>query len=993
MEPVHPERLKLETRDPTRLFQELMRFRVREILLVSSLYGSFTLSEDGSLYESLLNEYLGLGLTHMPNLTRVSSGEEALALAGESGRFDLIICSLRLEDMHAVELVQCLREGGVGAPVVLLTYDSRELASLVQGGGAAVFDRVFMWQGDFRVLLAIIHSVEDRANLESDTALAGVQSVILIEDDVRFYSSYLPLFYTAVFEHTADLIAEGVNPAHRLLRMRARPKIILCGNYEEAWRYFERYHETILGVVCDIEFPRGGAVDPEAGFGFARSVIESHGDIPVLLQSHDAACRARAERAGASFLRKDSPTLLGDLKEYMVEYFGFGDFVFRRSGGAEVARAADLRTLEEELRTVPDECIAHHGQRNDFSRWLKARTEFDLAHRLRPVKVSDYSSIEEVRAHLVTSIQAHRRERQRGKVVDFDRDSFDPARSFARIGGGSLGGKGRGLAFANALLADAARGEQAGVRIAVPPSVVLGTEVFDRFLELNDLRGFAIHADDDGEILGRFLKARFPEDDANALRAYLDSADYPLSVRSSSLLEDSQFMPFAGVYETFMLPNNHRDPGVRLGELLDGVRRVYASTFFQSAKSYLRSTPYRLEEEKMAVIVQKLVGTPHGDRYYPDFSGVARSYNFYPTAPMTPDDGIAVVAIGLGKQVMDGGATVRFCPRYPRHVMQFADVEEGVQYSQRTFYALGLPDPGIARDRRESARLVVEDLERAEKDGVLAAVGSTYSRENHAIYDDISREGLRVVTFAPILKNDRFPLSQIIERQLDLGRRGMSGPVEIEFAVNLKSGPGGAAEFHLLQLRPMVIDREVERLSVTEVPREALVCHSTQALGHGASEDIRDLVVIDPGRFERADSPRVAREVGRLNAMLAEQGRPYVLISVGRLGSADPWLGVPVRWDEISGARTIVEAPLRDIRVAPSQGGHFFQNLAASQIGFLTVGERDVDGFVDWDWLARQPAQYEGPFVRLLRFEQPLCVFVDGQRSRGLVMKPGAGRA
>jgi CheY-like chemotaxis protein len=991
---VHPERLKLDAKDPTRLFQELMRFRVREILLVSSLYGSFTLSEDGSLYESLLNEYLGLGLTHMPNVTRVSSGAEALALAAEPGRFDLVICSLRLEDMHAAEMVQRMRGEGVTTPVIVLTYESRELASLVQGGRAEVFDHVFIWQGDFRVLLAIIHSVEDRANLERDTALVGVQSIILIEDDVKFYSSYLPLFYTAVFEHTADLIAEGVNPAHRLLRMRARPKIILCGSYEEAWYYFERYHETILGVVSDIEFPRDNDLDPEAGFRFARNVIQSHGDIPVLLQSHEADNRARAEGVGASFLRKDSPTLLGDLKQYMVEHFGFGDFVFRLDDGTEVARAADLRSLEEALLVVPDECVSHHGQRNDFSRWLKARTEFDLAHRLRPVKVSDYRSVGEVRAHLVASIQAHRRERQRGRVVDFDRDSFDPARSFARIGGGSLGGKGRGLAFANTLLSAAGgEAEHGGVRIAVPPSVVIGTEVFDRFLEANDLLGFAIHAHDDREILERFLQARFPEDDAEALRAYLEAARHPLSVRSSSLLEDSQFMPFAGVYETFMLPNNHHDLRVRLGELLDGVRRVYASTFYQSAKSYLRSTPYRLEEEKMAVIVQKLVGVAHGDRYYPAFSGVARSYNFYPTAPMTPNDGIAVVAIGLGKQVVDGGATVRFCPRYPRHLIQFSDVDDGVQYSQRTFYALELPEPGRARDRREPARLVVESLERAERDGVLTVVGSTYSPENRAIYDDITREGPRVVTFAPILKNDLFPLSAILERQLALGRQGMSGPVEIEFAVNLPVAPGETPEFSLLQLRPMVIDREVERLSVAEVPREALVCRSTQVLGHGTSEDIHDMVVVDPERFERAASPRVAREVGRINGVLSEQARPYVLISVGRLGSADPWLGVPVRWDEINGARTIVEVPMRDMRVAPSQGGHFFQNLAASQIGYLTVVDGDAEGFVDWEWLARQPAEYEGPYVRLLRFPQPLRVFVDGHRARGLVIKPGAGGA
>ena len=990
MRTAHPEDLGPAPRNAAQLFQELMRFRVREILLISSPYDAFTLSEDGSLYESLLDEYVGFGLTHMPNLTHVSRGDEALSLAEEPGRFDLIISSLHLEDMHSVEMVHRLREQSIDTPVVLLTYDNRELASLLHGDRARVFDRVFAWQGDFRILLAIINLVEDRANFERDTALVGVQSIILIEDDVKFYSSYLPLIYTAVFEQTADLIAEGVNPAHKLLRMRARPKIILCSTYEEAWEYFEQYHETILGVVCDIEFPRAGGPDVAAGFDFARNVIQSHGDIPVLLQSHDAANRARAEEVGASFLRKDSPTLLRDLKQYMMEHFGFGDFIFRGPDGTEVQRAEDLRALEDALLEVPDESIAYHGRRNDFSRWLKARTEFDLAHRLRPSKVSDYGSIAELRTHLLESIRQHRRGHQRGRVVDFDADTFDPARSFARVGGGSLGGKARGLAFANTLLATGALDtESTGVRISVPPAIVLGTDVFDRFIEDNDLLAFAIRCNDDAEILDRFRAAAFPREETDALLTYLGAVHYPLSVRSSSLLEDSQFMPFAGVYETFMLPNNHRDAAVRLEQLLDSVRRVYASTFYQSAKHYLRSTPYRLEEEKMAVVVQQLVGAPHGDRYYPDVSGVARSYNFYPADPMTPEDGIAVVAIGLGKHVVDGRATVRFCPRYPRHLIQFSSVEDGVGYSQRTFYALELPAPDTATAPAEPGRLVVESLERAEQDGVLGAIGSTYSRENNALYDGISRDGTRVVTFAPILKSGLFPLAEIVERELAAGRRGMSGPVEIEFAVNLSVPSGTPREFFLLQIRPMAIDREVERLAVVDVAPESLVCRSTQVLGHGASDNILDVVVVDPDRFDRAQSVVVARELALVNTELEQQSKPYLLITIGRLGSADPWLGVPVRWDEISGARVIIETQMRGMRIVPSQGGHFFQNLVASGIGYLTVDGDNSESFVDWNWLAGAPGDYRGTYVRHLRLHDPLRVVVDGQRGRGLVAKPG----
>jgi len=989
MESGRTNRLKLETGHSAQLFQGLMRFRVRGVLLVSNLYDFFTLSEDGSLYESLINEYLGLGLTTMPSLTRVSRGAEALSLLAEPGRFDLVICSLRLDDMQADQMAREMRSAGITTPVVLLTHDSRELAALLHSGRAALFDRVFVWQGDFRVLLAIISNIEDHANVEHDTALVGVQSIVLIEDDVKFYSSYLPLIYTAIVEQTADVIAEGVNPAHKLLRRRARPKILLCHTYEDAWGHFERYHDTILGVVCDIAFPREGSMDATAGFDFTRSVMQSHADIPVLLQSHDAANGARAAELGVSFRRKDSPTLLRDLKQYMLQHFGFGDFVFRDADGIELKRADDLRTFQEALRVVPDSSLSYHGQRNDFSRWLKARTEFDLAHSLRPMKVSDYGSIAELRSYLVTSIGDRRRESQRGWVVDFDPDTFDAERTFARIGGGSLGGKARGLAFANALLlAGNLEEEWPGVRITTPPSVVLGTDVFDRFLDFNDLAGFAIRCNDDAEILARFREGRFPVAAEEALRAYLVAAHYPLSVRSSSLLEDSQFMPFAGVYDTFMLPNQHRDPGVRLDDLLDAVKRVYASTFYTSAKRYLRSTPYRLEEEKMAVIVQKLVGAKRGDRYYPDFAGAARSYNFYPTAPLTPEDGIAMVAIGLGTQVADGGATVRFCPRHPRNQIQFSRVEEGMRYSQHTFFALALPTEDAVREAGGPLHLAEETLQRAEADGVLAALASTYSNENRVLYDGIARDGPRVVTFAPILKNDLFPLAEIIQRHLELGMRGMSGPVEIEFAVNLSVPEGARREFQLLQLRPMVIDREVERLKVEDAPAKTLVCRSTRVLGNGASDDISDMVVVDRDRFERANSVLAARELGNFNAKLAELGRPYVLIGVGRLGSADPWLGLPVRWDEINAARVIVEAPLRDAAVAPSQGGHFFENLAASGISYLTVGNDDAGEFVDWKWIAGQPVEQEGTYVRHLRLKHPLRVVVDGHQGLGLVIKP-----
>jgi CheY-like chemotaxis protein len=972
-------------------FQDLMPYRVREILLVSSLYDSFILSEDGSFYESLLSEYLGLGLTHMPQITRVSNGSEAVELATKPNRFDLVITSLRAGDMHARELARRIKQVGADTPVVLLTYDNRELNELVDSGGVTEFDKVFIWQGDFRVFLAIIKFVEDRRNIQPDTQLVGVQTIIVIEDNVKFYSSYLPLIYTAVLEHTTDLITEGVNPAHRLLRMRARPKIILCSTYEEAWEYFDRYHSTVLGVISDIVFPRDGKLDKKAGFEFARQVKISHADIAVLLQSRDVSAKAEAEAIGAQFLQKGSAVLLHELRRFMVHHFGFGDFIFRLRDGTVVGRASDLRSLEDQIYVVPDESLEYHGARNDFSIWLKARTEFLLAHRLRPVRLSDFESTAGLREHLISRLREHRREQHRGSIIDYDPDTFDELRSFARVGSGSLGGKARGLGFANSLInAYGLENSFEGVRISVPPSVILGANVYDQFLEENGLFDFAARSESDEEITERFLEAQFPDMYVDVLNSFLYTFRDPLSVRSSGLLEDSQFMPFAGIYDTVMIPNNHHDQEVRLQDLIEAIKRVYASTFFQPVKRYLKSTPYRLEEEKMAVVIQKLVGALHENRYYPGFSGVARSHNFYPIEPMTAADGIASVALGLGKTVVEGGATVRFCPRYPKHIVHFSSVDEILKYSQNTFYALDMPDADATIEQGHSMELAEYSLAVAEADGVLADIGSTYSLENHAIYDGVSRKGPRLVTFAPMLKYDVFPLPAILDELLALCRKGMNGPVEIEFAVNTTVPKGQPAEFYLLQMRPMVIEQEMERLSILDTHREDLICRSNLVLGNGAVSDIHDVVLVDYETFDRRKSMQVAGEIRGFNHELVDQQLPYLLIGVGRWGSADPWLGIPVRWEDINGARVIVETSLRDIKVAPSQGTHFFQNITSSKVGYITV--HDTDGsFINWEWLGQQRAQEKAEFTRHLKFEDPITVIMDGHRKSAVILKPGAG--
>jgi CheY-like chemotaxis protein len=970
-------------------FVDLAKFRVQEILLVSSLYDSFTLAEDGRLNELVLTEFLDLNLRHPPTLTRVSTGAEALARA-PGGRYDLVISSLHVSDMDALTLARRLRDENVETPVAVLAYDARAVADFVAAHDASGLAGVFLWQGDVRIVPAIVKLVEDRINIGHDTGDLGVQAILVIEDNIRFYSSFLPVIYAELMNHALRLVPEGINLAHKLMRLQARPKILLCSTFEDAWRHFVQYEENVLGVISDIEFPMHGALSPDAGVEFARRVRARQADVPVMLQSSRRQNEAVAQSVGASFLLKDSPTLLHDLRRFMIDHFGFGDFIFRTPDGAEVARANDLKMLEEKLRTVPAESVAYHAERNHFSKWLKARTEFALAHSLRPRKVSDYPTIEGLRQDVIGSIQSYRERRSRGVIADFDRNAFDPASGFSRIGGGSLGGKARGLGFVNYLLTEhQVRDRFADVRITVPPSVVIGTDVFDEFLETNDLRDFAGNASDEQEIGRRFLASDLPDAVARDLVSFLEIIRYPIAVRSSSLLEDSQYQPFAGVYETHMLSNSHPEAKVRLRQLVGAIKRVYASMFTARAQAYLHTTSYRLEEEKMAVILQKVVGAAHGSRFYPGIAGVARSHNFYPIPPMRAGDGIVAVALGFGETVMTGRPCVRFCPSYPHHPVQATTVRDTLESSQREFYALPLHDGAVDVETAPAGELRLFDLAEAEADGTLAAVGSTYSPENDVIYDGISRRGVRLVTFAPILKHRLLPLADIVDYLLRISAEGTSAPVEIEFAIALDPSRRTVSEFGFLQLRPLALSREAAALQFGDTDPAELVCQSGSVLGNGRLE-IRDLVVVDFHRFDRGKSQDVARGVARFNAEFVRRGVPYALIGVGRWGSSEPFLGIPVSWDEIAGARAIVEAGFRDFRVTPSQGTHFFQNLTASSVGYFTVNPEAGEGFVDWDWLAAQPAVRETTFVRHLHFMDPVVVKMNGRTQRGVIMKPGS---
>jgi CheY-like chemotaxis protein len=955
-------------------FHQLMRHRIMDILLVASPYDSFVLEEAGQIGERVVGEFRNLDLHYGPGLTTVSTGGEALDLVREARQFNLIICGLALADMNGAELARQVRQLGLDIPVVLLAFDARQITTFTRHQDLSAVDKVFLWQGDARILLAIVKYVEDRRNALHDTQTMGVQVIIVIEDNVRYYSSFLPVIYAELLHHSRRLISEAANASDKIMRMRARPKILLCSSYEEAWQAFTQYEDDVLGVISDIEFPSGGALLPTAGLDFARQLRARWPDVPVLLQSSNPAHADGASEVGATFLRKGSPTLLAELRRFMIEYFGFGDFVFRRPNGALVGMAHDLASLEGWILAAPADSLAYHAARNHFSSWLKARTEFALADELRPRKPSDFPDPEGLRSWLSQTIARYRRARSLVAVADFDRAAFDPRHDFHRIGGGSLGGKARGLAFIRNLLGQRPVTDGLDAVVSVPAAVVLATDVFDRFIDDNELRSFAIHSDDAADLERRFLAARFPADVRADLAALLPRLDFPLAVRSSSLLEDSQHQPFAGVYETYMLANRGPTLEARLDELICAIVRVYASMFSRRAKAYIAATPYRLEEEKMAVIVQRVVGASHGARHYPSLSGVARSHNFYPTPPLVAGDGIAAIALGLGRSVVAEGTCLRFCPRYPRHLVQFSAVKDILANTQRAFWALDLAGaPAMCETRYELAS--------AEADGTLAAVASTYSRDNDAISDGISRAGVRVVSFASILKHDSFPLAALLDRLLAIGRWGMGAPVEIEFAVELST-----RELAFLQLRPLALSHDELALEIGAVAPDAVVCRSASVLGNGRVDDLRDVVVIDRQGFDRGASRQAAAEIAQLNAELA--GRPYLLIGVGRWGSSDPWLGIPVSWDQISGARVIVEAGFADLKVTPSQGTHFFQNLTSFDVGYFTVNPDAGDGIIDWAWLAAQPAVRETRHVRHLRFDRPLIVKMNGKTGEGIIEKP-----
>ncbi|MCO7170044.1 PEP/pyruvate-binding domain-containing protein [Parabacteroides merdae] len=968
-------------------FANLMNKRIYNVLLIATKYDAFMLEDDGRVDEQIFNEYTSLSLRYPPRFTQVTTEEEALAELKDRN-FELIICMPNMDNRDIFAAATEIKIHYPNIPIVVLTPFSKEVSKRIANEDLSAIDYVFSWLGNAELLLAIIKLIEDKMNAPDDTASVGVQIILLVEDSVRFYSSALPHLYKFVLEQSQMFAKEALNDHQRTLRMRGRSKIKLARTYEEAVRIFNQYRDNMLGIISDMSFMHDGVKDPYAGYKFGQYVRKTGLIIPFVLESSEASNKVYAKELGASFIDKNSKSYPQDLRKKIMQRFGFGDFVILNpQTKEEIMRIKDLKDLQKKVFQIPDDSLVYHLSRNHFSRFFYSRAMFPPAEVLKRVDVSDYKDMDEARKLIFDLIVQYRRMKNSGVVAVYQKERFDEYSNFARIGDGSLGGKGRGLAFIGAMVKRYPKLEHDHFAVTIPKTVVICTDIFDEFMETNELYPVVLSEVDDETILKYFLRASLPARLIEDLMAFFDVVKSPIAVRSSSLLEDSHYQPFAGIYSTYMVPKLE-DKYDMLRTLSDAIKAVYASVFYRDSKAYMTATSNLIDQEKMAIVLQEVVGNRYNDRFYPTISGVARSLNFYPIGNEKAEDGIANIALGLGKYIVDGGQTLRFSPRHPHNILQMSTMDFALRETQTRFYALDLKNLADQFSVDDSFNLLRLNLKDADADGSLKFIVSTYDPYDQVIRDGYYPGGRKILSFVNVLQHEVFPLADTLDQILHVGEDEMGRPIEIEFAVNIDPQNPGFATFYLLQVRPIVDNKEVMEEDLTLVEQEDTILTSTSVLGHGIVTDVQDIIYVKTGAFCSSNNQSIAYDIEKMNRQFTGEEKNYVLVGPGRWGSSDSWLGIPVKWPHISNARVIVECGLENYRVDPSQGTHFFQNLTSFGVGYFTINPFKGDGWFDEGYLNSLPAVEETEYLRHVRFDKPVVIKMDGKKSLGVVLKP-----
>ena len=970
-------------------FDSLMQQRIHRVLIVCSEYDSFTLEEDGRIEEQIFNEYVSLNLRYPPRIMHADTAEQALRKM-QKNYIDLVITMLNVgQKFDAFEFAKEIKRKYPGKPVVVLTPFSREVSLLLSREDLSGIDYVFSWLGSADILLAIVKLLEDKMNIEHDIR-AGVQVILLVEDSVRYYSGYLTNMYKILLVQSKKFMKEGLNEHQQMRRMRGRPKIMMAKNYEEATEIYNKYKNNILGIVSDTKFPRNGKIDPDAGIKFFSKIKKDNRFLPLLLQSSDIKNKKRAKEIKVGFIHKYSENLALELKNFMNLYFAFGAFQFVNPQTKEVIRKAyNLKEVHKSIKEIPDDSFRYHISRNHLSKWLYARALFPLADFFAGLKEQDFEGgLNQIRKFIYDNISNFRKSQSRGVIAEFDREHFDDSIIFSRMGQGSLGGKARGLAFLDSLIKKHPELDKfPNTIVKIPKTVVISTEIFDNFMEDNNLYPFALENRSNDEILEKFVASKIRQETKDDLKAFLQIVEKPLAVRSSSVLEDSHYQPFAGVYSTYMLANSG-DKDTNLNQLLTAVKSVYASVFFKETKAYMKATKNLIDEEKMGIVLQEVCGSRYENRFYPTFSGVARSVNFYPIEDEKPEGGIVNVALGLGKHIVEGKRTLRFSPNYPKKILQLSSPDTALRDTQKTFFALDLSPDSFKVSTDDSINYKSFRIKQAEKDESIYDISSVYDFHDNVLKEGKMYEGKRLITFANVLKHNSFPLANIIKEVMKICENAMNNPVEIEFAVNLNPEDSSYKFFNLLQIRPIVEDIIEDEIDFSNINIRDSVLYSEKVLGHGVIKGIYDLIYVRPDKFDSVNNRTVVGIIEQLNNQFVESDKNYILIGPGRWGSSDPWLGIPVIWSQISAARLIVESGLENYRIEPSQGTHFFQNLTSFKVGYFTINPFKNDGFWNLDYLNTLHADYEDEFVRHIHFENELLIKIDSKKSRGIILKP-----